>query len=80
MKTLPLLATITLLCAGCQHITVPTESGPAVVRSFGQRTKISELSYDNGTLSLKGYNNDQVTGMVEAFKAGMAAGAKAVVP
>lgn len=56
--------------------------GDAKVTSFGQRTTITELSVDpkTGALKVKGYNNDQVTGMVEAFKAGLAAGAKAVVP
>jgi hypothetical protein len=79
MKKL-LLATLPLLLSACHSITIPTPSGPATVTSFGQKTRISELSFSNGTLKLKGYNNDQVTGMVELFQAGVEQGKKSVIP
>lgn len=71
MKILSLIG-LSLLLTGCHSIKI----GDAKVTSFGQRTTIQELSVDpkTGVLKVKGYNNDQVTGMVELFKAGVEAG------
>lgn len=78
-RTLSLLCLLPLL-SGCHTITIPTPAGPAKVTSFGQKTSIQELSFSNGTLKLKGYNNDQVQGMIELFNAGVQAGKAAAVP
>ena len=60
MKKLSILVAAIAL-TGCQHLTIPTPLGPAEVRSFGQRTKITQLEWGtNGVLNVKGYNNDQV--------------------
>ncbi len=80
MKTRLLLSLLPLLLSACHTITIPTPSGVATVKSFGQKTRIAELSFKDGVLKLKGYNNDQVTAMVELFNAGMEAGKKSVVP
>lgn len=70
MKTMALLTALTLL-SGCHSIKI----GDATVRSFGQRTTIKELSMSpDGTLRVKGYNNNQVDGMVELFNTGMQVG------
>lgn len=77
------LWTILVCCAaaGCQSITIPTPMGPATAKSFGQRTTISQLHWStNGVLSLKGYNNDQVTALIEALQAAIALGKSAAVP
>lgn len=72
---LAILAALTLLVSGCHSISIPTAQGPAKVKSFGQRTQISEMSWSkDGALKLKGYNNDQVSALVELFKAGLEAG------
>jgi len=76
MKTISLLL-LSVLLAGCHVVSIPTQHGAATIRSFGQRTKISELTFDNGKLRLKGYNNDQLSALMEAFSAGKAAGAAA---
>ena len=61
-----------LVLTGCHSVKI----GNATVRSFGQKTSIKKLSIDpkTGVLKMEGYNNDQVTGMVELFEAGIAAG------
>ncbi len=70
-----------LAASACHSITIPTPTGPAVVRSFGQRTVIQDLTWTtNGVLTLHGYNNDQVTAIAEAIAAGVAAGTKAAIP
>lgn len=75
LSYLLLLTAALILGNGCHSITIPTAQGPAKVKSFGQRTQISEMSWSkDGALKLKGYNNDQVSSMVELFKAGLEAG------
>jgi hypothetical protein len=75
------MAAAVVLLAGCHMISIPTPNGAAKVQSFGQRTVIKELSWStNGTLTLKGYNNDQVTAISEAVAAGVAAGIKGAAP
>ncbi len=73
-----------LMCyaaAGCHSISIPTQNGAATVRSFGQKTTISAVTMKpDGTITVKGYNNDQVTALIEALQAAMALGKAAAVP
>lgn len=80
MKRISLLLT-SLLLVGCHSISIPTANGPATVRSFGQKTTISAVTMKpDGTITVKGYNNDQVTALIEALQAAMALGKAAAVP
>lgn len=66
MKTplLLALAALAIAASGCHIITIPTPSGNAVVRSFGQRVTIGGLSWTpNGALTVSNYNLDQVSGI-----------------
>lgn len=59
MRKILLAVTASALLTGCHSITGP---GGWSVKSFGQKTTFEEMSYStNGTVSVKGYNNDQVT-------------------
>jgi len=72
MKKILILVGSSLLLCGCHSIKI----GDAKVTSFGQKISIKELSVDpkTGVLKVKGYNLDQVSGMVELFNAGVEAG------
>lgn len=79
MKLTSLLATV-LLC-GCHSISIPTPFGLATVRSFGQKTSISELSMGtNGVLVVRGYNNDQIQAIAAATAAAVQAAMQGMKP
>lgn len=85
MKTIPsvLLLAGLLVLTGCHSITMTSANGTVwKVRSFGQRTVISGASVStNGTFTINGYNNDQVTLPLAVFQGLVAAAAKApIVP
>lgn len=69
-RILPLLAVLAV-SAGCHTITIELPGGgKGSVKSVGRRSSFEELSLTpSGTLKVKGYNNDEVTGL------GMAIGA-----
>lgn len=81
MKKILALAAVSLLLTACHSIRIPTPYGVASVDSFGQKTRITEMSWSkDGTLTLKGYNNDQTTLPLAAFQAGLEYGKKLAVP
>lgn len=87
---LRLASLLAIVLCGCHSIQLPVGPTGAVAKfkSFGQKVTIGEASYStNGTLMLKGYNLDQVSGINAmstlingAIIAGGQAAGKAVVP
>jgi hypothetical protein len=69
------LSALLLVLPGCHSVKIPTPNGVATVKSFGQRTTIKKLYFENGSLKMDGYNNNQVD-TIGAVAEGVARGLK----